>query len=248
MDCSPPGSSVHGILQARILEWVAISFSRGSSWPRDRTQVSRIAGRCFNLWATRESLEQVAYPFSSGSSQPRSQTRVSCTAGRFFTKQRYRNPQSLPTKWPNNTQREDNPTHINFSNFAPKAKPTIEQYFLSSMKEQVNQRSYILCVICTDTWRKFSFKYPGYEKQFQTHKNLRNPSSMSPSPNIYQRIISSNEEVTGKTPKWHFKIYKWTPMTKEKWGQELKLTYKYCVSWQNIEITRKRRKETGRGK
>ena len=54
VDCSPPGSSVHGILQARIVERVAISFSRGSSWPRDRTQVSRIAGRCFNLWATRE--------------------------------------------------------------------------------------------------------------------------------------------------------------------------------------------------
>ena len=50
VDGSPPGSSIHGILQARILEWVAISFSRGSSWPRDRTQVSRIAGRCFNLW------------------------------------------------------------------------------------------------------------------------------------------------------------------------------------------------------
>ena len=46
-DCSPPGSSIHGILQARILEWVAISFSRGSSRPRDRTQVSRIAGRYF---------------------------------------------------------------------------------------------------------------------------------------------------------------------------------------------------------
>ena len=54
VDCSPPSSSVHGILQARVLEWVAISFSRGSSRPRDRTQVSRIAGRCFNLWATRE--------------------------------------------------------------------------------------------------------------------------------------------------------------------------------------------------
>ena len=47
-------ASVHGILQAWILEWVAISFSRGSSQPRDRTQVSRIAGRHFNLWATRE--------------------------------------------------------------------------------------------------------------------------------------------------------------------------------------------------
>ena len=39
VDCSPPGFSVHGILQARILEWIAISFSRGSSWPRNRTQV-----------------------------------------------------------------------------------------------------------------------------------------------------------------------------------------------------------------
>ena len=44
MDCSPPGSSVHGILQARILEWVAMSSSRGSSQPRDQTQVSLIAG------------------------------------------------------------------------------------------------------------------------------------------------------------------------------------------------------------
>ena len=52
MDCSPPGSSVHGILQARILEWVAVSFSRGTSRLRDRTQVSCIASRCFNLWAT----------------------------------------------------------------------------------------------------------------------------------------------------------------------------------------------------
>ena len=54
VDCSPPSSSVHGILQARILEWVAISFSRASSRPRDQTQVSHIAGRCFNLCTTRE--------------------------------------------------------------------------------------------------------------------------------------------------------------------------------------------------
>ena len=49
VECSPLGSSVHGIFQARILEWVAISFFWGSSQPRDRTQVSLIAGRCFNL-------------------------------------------------------------------------------------------------------------------------------------------------------------------------------------------------------
>ena len=45
--CDPMDYTVHGILQARILEWVAFPFSRGSSQPRDRTQVSRIAGRCF---------------------------------------------------------------------------------------------------------------------------------------------------------------------------------------------------------
>ena len=54
MDCSLPGSSVHGILQARILEWAAISFSRGASWLRDWTLVSFIAGRFSAIWATRE--------------------------------------------------------------------------------------------------------------------------------------------------------------------------------------------------
>ena len=59
VDCSLPGSSVHGILQARTLEWVAISFSGGSSRPTDWTWVFVIGGRCFNLWATREvSLER----------------------------------------------------------------------------------------------------------------------------------------------------------------------------------------------
>ena len=57
LDSSPPGSSVHGLLQARILEWVAISFFRGFSQPRDWTQVSCIAGRFFNIWATREAIE-----------------------------------------------------------------------------------------------------------------------------------------------------------------------------------------------
>ena len=54
MDCSPPGFSAHGIPQASILEWVAIPFSSGSSWPRDWTQVFCTAGRFFTLWATRE--------------------------------------------------------------------------------------------------------------------------------------------------------------------------------------------------
>ena len=54
MDYNPLGSLVHGILQARILEWVAISFSGGSSQPRSRTRVSCITGRFFTDWAMRE--------------------------------------------------------------------------------------------------------------------------------------------------------------------------------------------------
>ena len=59
MDCSLPGSSIHGIFQARVLEWVAISFCSRSSWPRDRTWVSLIVGRHFyhlshlEVWQTR---------------------------------------------------------------------------------------------------------------------------------------------------------------------------------------------------
>ena len=52
MNCSASGSSVHGILQARILEWVAIPFSRGSTWPRERTWVIPFIGRFFTSWAT----------------------------------------------------------------------------------------------------------------------------------------------------------------------------------------------------
>ena len=110
MDCSPPSYSVHGILQARLLEWVAYPFSSGSSQPRNRTGVSCIAGGFFTKWAIREAqvtqscltlcdlmdyivhgilqariLEWVAFPFSRGSSQTRDQTRVSCIAGGFFT-------------------------------------------------------------------------------------------------------------------------------------------------------------------
>ena len=54
MDCSLPGSSVHGILQARILEWVAIPISRGSSQPRDWTHISCTADRFITIWVTRE--------------------------------------------------------------------------------------------------------------------------------------------------------------------------------------------------
>ena len=102
MDYSPPGYSVLGILQAGILEWVAIPFSRRSSWPGDGIQVSYTAGRFFTFWASREApyttvdricfhkgnITMVATSFSRGSSQLRDQSCISCVsciAGRFFT-------------------------------------------------------------------------------------------------------------------------------------------------------------------
>ena len=57
MDCSLPGSSVHGTVQARILEWVAMPSSRGSSWPRDGTWISCIVGWFLTVWTTRETLQ-----------------------------------------------------------------------------------------------------------------------------------------------------------------------------------------------
>ena len=72
-------NTVHGILQARILEWVAFPFSKNFSQPGDWTQVSRIAGRFFTSWhwGNPRILEWLAYPFSSQSSWPRNRTGIS---------------------------------------------------------------------------------------------------------------------------------------------------------------------------
>ena len=120
--------TVHGILQARILEWVTFLFSRVSSQPRDQTQVSRTADRFFPAepqgffvsWAVKETIEQlhsshmlakimlkilqarilewVAVPFSRGSSHPRDSTQVSCIAGRFFSSSPALQADSLPAE------------------------------------------------------------------------------------------------------------------------------------------------------
>ena len=85
--CDPVDYTAHGILQARILEWVTFLFSRGSSQPRDQTQVSFIAGGLYQL-SHKESPripEWVACPFSRGSSWPRNRTVVYYIAGGFFT-------------------------------------------------------------------------------------------------------------------------------------------------------------------
>ena len=73
-------SSVHGILQVRILEWAAIPFSRGSAWPRDQTWVSCIAGRFFTVWATKEAPDlNIAWRRCFGQLRPMD---VKCKMGR----------------------------------------------------------------------------------------------------------------------------------------------------------------------
>ena len=80
MNCSLLGSSIHGILQAQILEWVAIPFSRGSSWPRDWTWVSHIAGRFFtdhlkNLYWICYNIVSVVFFWQRGRWDPSSLTK-----------------------------------------------------------------------------------------------------------------------------------------------------------------------------
>ena len=75
MDCSLPGSSDHGFFQARILEWVDISFSKRSSRPRDWTRVSQIVGGCFTIWASREDngdLFKTSHAYTATFSTPKS--------------------------------------------------------------------------------------------------------------------------------------------------------------------------------
>ena len=77
MDCSPPDSSVQEIFQARILEWVAISFSRGPSQPRDQTRVSCTVGRFYADWATRDAQKHV--PPNAGPEPKTLRLRVTCS-------------------------------------------------------------------------------------------------------------------------------------------------------------------------
>ena len=83
---NPMDYTLHGILQGRILEWVDFPFSRGSSQPRDQTQVSHIAGGFLTSWATREAQENLVGSLCllHRCSQPRNQTRI-CIASGFFT-------------------------------------------------------------------------------------------------------------------------------------------------------------------
>ena len=99
MGYSLPSSSIHGIFQARVLEWVTISFSRGYSWPRDQTRASYIADRNFTLWAIIKAPQTwVTISFSRGSSSPGDQTQMSLMASRCFTPWATRKPKKKKKK------------------------------------------------------------------------------------------------------------------------------------------------------
>ena len=94
--------TVHQILQARVLEWVAFPFSRGSSQPRVRTQLSlycKLILYQLNHKGSSRMQEGVAYPFSSRSSRHRNWTRVSCIAGGFFTNRAIREALKHGSSW-----------------------------------------------------------------------------------------------------------------------------------------------------
>ena len=80
VDCSLPGFSVHGIFQAIVMEWIAISFFRGSSWPRDRTRVSHIVDRRLTVWAGPLDLNKIHPPDSVSSLDTHLSSSV-CLAG-----------------------------------------------------------------------------------------------------------------------------------------------------------------------
>ena len=92
MDCSPLGSSVHRILKARVLEWVAISSSKGYSQPRDWTRVSRIAVRHFTVWATKEALYAEYIMQNAGLDEAQAGNKI---AGRNINNLRYADDTTL---------------------------------------------------------------------------------------------------------------------------------------------------------
>ena len=92
MDCSPPGSSVPGISRARILEWVAISISKGSSWPRDWTQFSWTACRFFTIWAMGEVQRRFQISLST-------QRNIHMRAQRRQTRKRLHQKPTLKAPW-----------------------------------------------------------------------------------------------------------------------------------------------------
>ena len=144
MDCSPPGSSVHGILQARILEWLVISSSRGSFQPRDWTLVSCITGRFFTIWATKEAPKM---SFHQGNIPTRCSINI-CWMNRLFV-----------LSWLCNSQEETRCGGFSFSGQSEE-NPIKNCCFCSHGRPRLSHR--LMC-------REFSV-YKGKEKQLNVSK------------------------------------------------------------------------------
>ena len=119
--CNPMDYTVHGILQARILEWVVIPFSRGSTQSRDRTQDSHIAGRFFTSWTTREAQEYWIFP-----SQESNQDLLHCRQVLYQLSY-----QGSPIAFKNIKQRKpDSHLHLNIYYFLPFSWCHLPSFFL----------------------------------------------------------------------------------------------------------------------
>ena len=146
--CSLLGSSVDRIFQARIQEWVTISFSRGSSWPRDRTWVSCTAGRLFTVWATREVLK-ILYRTNSKKKIPFHHMGLECKSRKSRDTQNNRQVWPWSTKW-----RSTKANRVLSREHAGHSKPLFQQlkrrlYTWTSPDGQYqNQIDYVLC-----SWR-----------------------------------------------------------------------------------------------
>ena len=122
MNCSLPGSSVHGISQARILEWIAISFSRGSSWPRDQTCISYIAGRFFTTLITWETHVRVCCCRSVAQSCPTICDPINCSTPGFPVLYHFPEVAQTHVHWISDAIQPSHPLSPAFS-FCPQSFP-----------------------------------------------------------------------------------------------------------------------------
>ena len=156
--CSPPGSSVHGILQARTLEWVAVPFSRESSQPRNWTQVSSIAGEFFTIWATR--ITGVgSLSLLPGIFQTQELNRGLLHGRRILYQQSYQGTTHLRTHWRNSEKGE---SHAGWCPRAPQSRWALSaEDRLKGPRKLVLGCSTLIC-LCGPSWIVFRLGAAGW--------------------------------------------------------------------------------------
>ena len=165
MNCSWPGSSVHRIFQTRILEWVAISFSRRSSWSRDQTQVSRAEDRLFTIWANREAQKK----------QRLLNTKTSINSSTFLEIARPR--KSIPTLCPKKGRNSHRSVNLKVGTWAPACSLLIQEALPNCLRlASLPLKS---CSYCSPNRRCFKLSFGSKVTIFTSHqvKQLLNGKS-----------------------------------------------------------------------